>query len=842
MKNTSISGLFAALTPHLIAVAIFLTLSCIYFYPQFSGKQIPQSDIMQFQGMAQEAISYHEETGIQTLWTNSMFSGMPTYQITAWPDANKISWVESAMNLFIPRPVGYFIFAQLGFYLMLILLGVNRWIAIPAAIAFAFTTNNIMLFEAGHTSKLRTLFSAPLVIAGMILAFRNKYLIGGVLFCVGLAMNIFTNHPQITYYLGLCLGILGIIELVKAIKGKTLPAFAKSSAILIAGAVLAFAAGIHMLISTLEYSHETMRGKPTLNEPATGDVATNSSQVDGLAWDYAMQWSNGVEDVFATLIPRAAGGSSSEPTPEDSEWNKMLRQRGIPSQNAPLYWGPLPFTSGPSYFGAIMFFLFVLGAFIVRGHLKWWLVGIVVMTILFSMGKHFAILNHAVFDFLPLYNKFRAPSSILTITAMFVPILGALAVSELFKSDVQSNTIKNGLIWSYIGVGGFTLLLALIGTGLFDFTNAGDARYAEAGIMDAVIADRKALFRGDAFRSFFFITLAMGILWAVHKTWIKKSWIAILLLGVFTLIDLWGVDKRYISPEDFVPERQINSNFTPDAIDQEILKDQDLHYRVHDLSTDPFNNSTRAYFHHMIGGYHAAKLQRYQDIIERYLSKNHQGVLNMLNMRYAIVPDAEGNPIVRRNMQALGNAWFVEGIRMVDSPEAEIAELENLDPLADVIVHREFEHLVKGFDPVKGGTIELTEYAPNKLKYTANAQGDQLAVFSEVWYGPDKGWHAYIDGQPAELLRANYILRALNVPNGQHEIVMEFRPERYYVLKTVSTIVSVMIICGIVFLVYYMSRQQLSSLQDPEAKPSVAPHAGKSKMQLQKRQGKHKKQ
>jgi hypothetical protein len=800
VKNTSVSALLTILTPHLVAIAIFLILPSIYFLPQFSGKQIAQSDIMQFQGMAQEAVAYEEETGIQTLWTNSMFSGMPTYQITAWPDANKVGWIESAMNLFIPRPIGYFIFAQIGFYLMLVLLGVNRWVAIPAAIAFAFTTNNIVLFEAGHTSKLRTLFSAPLVIAGMILAFRNKYLAGGILFCVGLALNIFTNHPQITYYLALCIGILAVIELVRAVQAKTFTAFAKTSGILIAGAILAFTASAHMLISTLEYSRETMRGKPTLTTTET--EVTSSSQVEGLAWDYAMQWSNGVEDVLATLIPRSAGGSSSEPTPEDSEWNTMLRQRGVPSQNAPLYWGQLPFTSGPSYFGAIMIFLFVLGAFIVRGHLKWWLVGIVLMTILFSMGKHFAMLNHAVFDFLPLYNKFRAPSSILTITALFIPILGALGLSELLKSDVKSKTIKNSLVWSYFGVGGITLFLALIGPGLFDFTNAGDARYAQAGIMDAVIADRKSLFRADALRSFFFVTLAMGILWALHKQWIKKTWIAVALLGVFTLIDLWGVDRRYIAPEDFVPERQINSAFTPDAIDQEILKDQDLHYRVHDVSVDPFNNSQRAYFHHMIGGYHAAKLQRYQDIIERYLSKNHQATLNMLNARYIIVPDAEGKPLLRRNAQALGNAWFVEGIRVVDDADAEIAEIEILDPSADAIVHRDFEHLVKGFDPVKGGTIELTEYAPNRLKYTANAQGDQLAVFSEVWYGPDKGWHAYVDGQPAELLRANYILRALNVPSGEHEIEMVFRPAKYYMLKTVALIVSILIVLGFLFFLY----------------------------------------
>jgi len=832
VKTLSPSGFIPSIGPHLVAVAIFIAVSCIYFLPQFSGKQIPQSDLIQFEGMSHEAIQYRDDTGKQTLWTNSMFSGMPTYQITAWPDGNKISWVENALNVFIPRPAGYFIFAQIAFYLMLVLLGVNRWVAIPMAIAFGFTTNNIMLFEAGHTSKLRTLFSTPLVIAGMILALRNKYVMGGILFTVGLALNIFTNHPQITYYLLLCVGILAVIEGVRAFQAKALAAFGKAVLAMLIGAILAFAASSYMLISTLEYSHETMRGKPTLTP--TTEVPTSSSQTNGLAWDYAMQWSNGVEDVLATAIPRAAGGSSSETTPDDSEWNIMLKQRGVRPQDAPLYWGALPFTSGPSYFGVIVFFLFILGLFIVRSHLKWWLAGVVALTMLLSMGKHFAVLNQLVFDYLPLYNKFRAPSSILTITAMLVPILSALALSEFFKSDVRSRLVRKGLIWSYAGVGGVLLLLAFAGSGLFDFTNAGDARYAQAGIMDALIATRKALFRADAFRSFALVTVAAAILWSVHKQWLKKVWAAALLVGIAMLIDLWGVDRRYIAPDDFVPKRQVENVFTPDAADKEIMQDKSLHYRVHDLTADPFNNSKRAYFHHMIGGYHAAKLQRYQDIIDRYLSKNDQVILNMLNAKYFILPDEDGNPVVQPNPRALGNAWFVEEIRMADSADEEIEKLANFDPAADAIVHREFEHLVKGFDPIKGGTIELTEYAPDRLKYVANCKGDQLAIFSEVWYGPDKGWHAYIDGQPAELFRADYILRALNVPNGQHEIEMVFRPAKYYTLKTVSTIVSLLLICGALFLLYRLYMWSVSGGPVTETDTNAKDHSGKAKGSAQK--------
>lgn len=791
---------------HLIALVVFVLISCIYFYPQFAGKEIPQSDILQFKGMSHEMFAYQEETGIETLWTNAMFSGMPTYQISVWPDGNKISWLENAFNLFIPRPAGYFIFAQIAFYILLLLLGVDQWVAIPLAIAFAFTTNNIGLFDAGHTSKLRTLFSVPLVIGGVILTFRRKYLIGGALFCAGLTLNIFTNHFQITYYLALCLGILILIELIRAIRANTWKQLFPVAGVLVLGGILAVVASGYILYSTYQYSEDTMRGKPTLEQ--TVSTPTSSSQTDGLEWDYAMRWSNGTADLLASIIPRGAGGGSSEAMPAGSQWNSALRKIGVPPQNAPLYWGALPFTSGPVYMGATVIFLFFLGLLLVRSHLKWWLAGAVLFTVLLSMGKNFSALSSLFFDYFPLYNKFRAPSSILTITALFVPLLGALGISKFFSQHPLSEEQRRKWLWSYGIVGGFILLMALLGPSLFNFSGPSDAqlsqntRLVQAGLLDALKADRRALFRIDAIRSFVYVTILMGILFAMQRKWIRKGWLAAGLIGVVVIADLWGIDRRYISANTFVPERQIESNFTPDAADQKILQDKDLYYRVHDLTVDPFNNSHRAYFHHMIGGYHAAKLQRYQDIIERYLVNNNQNVLNMLNTRYFIVPGDDGKPVVRRNLQALGNAWFVEGIRVVDTPEEEIAALADFDPKADAIVSKEFESLVKGFDPSKNGTIELTSYAPNKLTYHSSSLSDQLAVFSEIWYGPDKGWHAYIDGQPAKLVRADYVLRALNIPEGDHEIMMEFRPHKYYILKTIATIVSLLILAGLIFAVY----------------------------------------
>lgn len=819
--HLSFSRIWYHIAPHALAVCIFILLSCLYFLPQFQGKQIPQTDIMQFQAMVHETLTYQEETGKKTLWTNSMFSGMPNYQIHMWPDGNKISWLERALNFGIPRPAGYFIFAQLAFYIMLLLLGINRWVAIPAAIAFAFITNNIVLFEAGHTSKLRTLFSAPLVIAAVMMVFRQKLLKGGILFSAFLALSISTNHPQITYYLAIFLGVLTVIEGVRAAKGGTLQVFGKGLGVLAAGALIAIAAGGYALYATLEYSHETMRGKPTLAQTTT--EVTSSSQTEGLAWDYAMAWSNGGRDLLAGIVARAAGGSSSEKLPDNSEWNNLLRRNGIAAQPAPLYFGALPFTSGPAYFGAILLFLFLFGAITVRGHLKWWLVSLVILTLILSMGRHMPTINRLFFDYFPLYNKFRAPSSILTVTSLLIPILAAMGLAEFFKGDKNNvQRLRTGLLWAFGITGGLTLLLAVAGTGIFSFSGAGDARYAQMpGVVEALEADRKSLFRADALRSFALIAGAMGLLWARQRQWIKSDQLAILGIAALMVIDLWGVGKRYISADDFVPDRQIERAFTPDAIDQEILRDPDMHFRVHDLTTDPFNNTQRAYFHKMIGGYHAAKLQRYQDIIEHYLSKQHLGVLNMLNAKYFIVPGEAGEPMLRHNPQANGNAWFIQGIHVVQDANAEIAELEYLDPRADVIIHKEFEHLVKGFQPSKNGSITLLEYAPDRLVYRSESQSDQLAVFSEVWYGPGKGWHAYIDGKPAELMRANYILRALNVPEGEHIIEMVFRPKRYYQLKTVSMIVSLAILAALVFLIYTSAMRFLKAAEAP------VPAAGK---------------
>ncbi|MDX1478944.1 MAG: YfhO family protein [Saprospiraceae bacterium] len=820
------------IVPHAVALITFLILSCLYFYPQIEGKTLSQTDINSYKGMAQEVIKYEEETGETSLWTNSIFSGMPTYQIRSGKGANQVKIAEKMSHLFFSRPIGFFIGAMVGVYILLLVLGVSPWIAMIGAVGFALSTNNIVLFEAGHTSKLRAIFWVAPAIAGTILTFRRKYVIGGALFALAMAVNLYVNHFQMTYYLLLLLGIYGLFVLRDAVKTREYKPFFIAVAVLIGGVLLAVGSSASKILTTMELAEDTMRGKPILESNEAS--AASSSETDGLAWDYAMSWSNGVPDVLAMLVPRAAGGSGAEPTGEKSELYQDFQRRGVRLGGEfaePLYWGDLPFTSGPAYMGALLMFLFILGAILVPGRLKWWIVTCVLLTVAMSMGKHLAVLNQLLFDYLPLYNKFRAPSSILTITAVFIPILAALGISRFFSDQVARPEKRKALLWALGTTGGMCLLLAAIGPSLFSLEGASDASYANAGYnVDAIVADRAKFLRADALRSLLLIVLGAAALFAHMKGSLRALWVTV-AIGLLVVIDLWGIGRRYISPDDFVSQSLNEQVFALRDVDREILRDEDLHYRVHDLTVDPWNNSIRSYHHRTVGGYNAAKLQRYQDLIDYYLSRGTPHVLNMLNTKYFIVPGDTG-PRVQRNFQAYGNAWFVEGIRIVQTADEEIAALENLDPQADAIVHKDFEHLVAGFDPVKNGTIELIEYKPNKLTYRSNTQSDQLAVFSEIWYGPDKGWQAYIDGQPVEHLRANYVLRALNVPAGEHTIVFEFDPKTHRLGETLSLIFSLLILLGFAAALWYTWKNRPPEAAVPVEKKAGAPpkrHKGRKK-------------
>jgi len=778
----------------LLPILIIIVANMMYFIPQFQGKVVPQGDIVQYTGMAKEANDYREKTGDEALWTNSMFGGMPTYQISARNKNNYLSYVEPILGFYIPRPAGYFIAGMIGFYLLMLLMGVGQWLALIGALLFGFTTNNLVLFEAGHNSKLVAIMTSAPVIAGVLMSFRGKWLLGGLIFGVAFGVNINANHPQMTYYLGLCLGILVAMEFYKGVKDKTLSKYLTSLVVLAGFGLIGIGASASKLWTTYEYQKDTMRGAPIL--ASTGENPTSSSETVGLAYDYATQWSNGVGDLLATFIPRAVGGGSGEWIDGDSPLGKSVGQRK-PFQ-APTYWGELPFTSGPAYYGIIVVFLCILGSLMYKGILKWWLISAIVLTTLISMGKHFGILYQPLFDYLPLFNKFRTPSSILSVTPIFVVMLGILGLNALLKTTDKAKAIKDLYISTGV-LGGLCLFLWLMGGSLFSFTSPGDAQYEQ--IKDVLIDQRIAMFSASAMRSFLFVMLAAGLIWMFLKDKFKSSYLLI-ALGLLGTFDLVQVGKRYLDGKDFVSPSTYKKNFEPRPVDLQILQDNDPNFRVYDASVNTFNSASTSYFHKTIGGYHAAKLQRYQDIIDRHISNNNQAVLNMLNTKYFIFNNESGEVISQMNPAALGNAWFINQIKLVKSANEEIDSLTNFDPAGTAFVNEEFKDYISAISPSKNGSISLKSYLPMKLTYNSDTEGEQFAVFSEIWYGPDKGWQASIDGKPVDHIRTNYLLRGLKVPSGKHEITFEFIPNSYYTGELISLICSLLLILGLFYLIY----------------------------------------
>ncbi|HEX5112617.1 MAG TPA: YfhO family protein [Saprospiraceae bacterium] len=789
MKNKIYGG---KLIQPLMAAGVFLLLSVMYFLPQLQGKVIQQTDILAVRAMNHEAQVYQEKTGRVQLWTNSMFGGMPTYQMSMPQKHNLVKYIDKIHQAFISRPIGYFFAAMLGCYIVLLCLGSGHWAAMLGAIAFGLTTNGMTLYETGHMSKFMTLVYSAYLFGGVILAYQKKYIAGGVLFAVGMGLSLYNNHIQMTYYLGLFLILYVVAAFIFAIRQKEIPAFIRGSAILAIGLILALGASASKMWTTYEYSKDTMRGKPVLETPLNADPG-DPDKKGGLDWDYAMQWSNGVKDVIAIFIPRGAGGSGSEYLSANSATVKDLKSKGVdPTFGMPLYFGSLPFTSGPAYVGASVLFLFIFGLFYLRRSLKWWLVLAVALTILMSMGKHFAILNHPLFDYLPMYSKFRAPSSILSITALLIPLGAALGLGAFMRSNDKN--FKRPMYIALGITGGACLLIALFGTSFMSFNGANDARYASSGWnIDALIKDRKSALSADAWRSLIWVALCGAVIWVYCQGKIKQ-WLLLSALGLIIVADLWPIGRRYISAEDFVPEKQLESVFNPRQVDDLILKDPDLYYRVHDVTEDYRNSSMASYFHHTIGGYSPAKMQRYEDLLNRYISKGNLNVLNMLNAKYFIVPGQDKKPVVQQNPNAMGNAWFVDAIQIVNSNNEELAALDSarLDSIA--FVNKEFASYVQGFDPVKGGSIKLTSYEPDELVYQASAPSEQLAVFSDIYYGPNKGWQAFVDGKKVDHLRADYTLRAMRIPQGDHEIRFKFQPRSYSVGETISMICSFLVV------------------------------------------------
>jgi hypothetical protein len=785
--------------PHLIAVLVFLLLTVVYFAPVvFEDKGMAQHDILQFRGGAQEIMQHREKTGEEALWTNSMFGGMPSYLINTRYPGDLSGAIHTVLSLNLPAMAGNIFITLLCGYILLVTLGMRSWLAIVGAIAFAFTSYNIIILEAGHNTKSLTIAYIPMVLAGLFYALRKNLWLGAALFALGLTLNLHFNHLQMTYYMLLLVIVWGIVEVIYAVKNGTIVELLKRGSVLLLAAILAVGVNFGRLATTAEYSKYSIRGKSELTAPNSGDKTSS-----GLDREYAFNWSYGIGETITLLIPDFYGGASSTPLDKDSETYKAFVGMGAPpvqaeqivSQGMPTYWGPQPMTSGPVYAGAIVCFLFVLGLFIVDRRWTSWLVAGTILSLMLAWGYHFSSFNYFMFDHFPGYNKFRAVSSALVIAQITIPLLAMLALWRVIRDRDVIKELDRKLLMAGGITAGICLLVWLFG-GMASFASAVDAQLLQAQYpVDAIRADREGMMKADAFRSFAFIVLALAILDFYVKNKLSAT-IAIAGVGVLVLVDLWTVDKRYLNNDDF-KEQVIANYFQPTQADQIILQDKD-DYRVFD-ATNPFNSARASYFHKSVGGYHGAKLRRYQDVIDRHISQNNLEVLRMLNTRYAITGDPK-QP-VQRVPGALGNAWFVENIEKVNTPDAELEALTGFDAEATAIVDvTKFPVQQDKFD-AGNATIKLTTYEPDYLKYEYQAAQPGFVVFSEIYY--PAGWQAYLDGKPVDHIRANYILRAMQVPAGKHTIEFRFEPKTYTIGNTVSLISSIILLLVIAGAIAY---------------------------------------
>ena len=792
MKNIS----FKQVLPYLSAVVIFVVITLAYFSPLLEGKKLKQSDITQWKGMSKEISDFRESTGEEALWTNSMFGGMPAYQISVRYKGNVLRYADQLMQLYLPQPAGMLFLYMIGFFILLLVLKVDKWLAIAGAVAFAFSSYLFIIFEAGHNSKAHAIgYMAP-VLAGIILTYRGRYLAGGIMAAIFLSLELLTNHLQITYYLMIIAGIFVVTELIGSIREKKLPGFAKATGVLLIASILALATNITSIWATYEYGKETIRGKTELTTEKT-------NRTSGLDKDYATGWSYGVMETFTMLIPNFNGGSSQGVLTEKSNVYKTLKENNIDSNQAkniikalPLYWGTQPGVAGPVYIGAIIMFLFVLALFVVDNRFKWWLLAATVLSILLAWGKNFMPLTDFFLHYVPGYNKFRAVSMTLVIAELCIPLLAILGLQKVISGEIDRKKLTKYLYYSIGITGGISLFFAMAGSSIFSFEASVDTNLPE-WLIEPLRQDRAAILSADAIRSLVFILLAGGAVWAmINKVVIKTPLLLFTVLIMLILIDMWTVNRRYLNNESFVRKSVDAVPFQPSVADQIIMKDKDPNFRVFNQTVgNPFADASTSYFHKSLGGYHGAKLRRYQELIDFHLAKGNMNVYNMLNTKYFIVPGEQGGPPqMQINMEALGNAWFVNNARMVNNADEEINALSDFVPTETAIYDKRFASQVEGRIISKDttGTISLTEYKPNHLTYKSQTGSEQLAVFSEIYY--DKGWDAYIDGKPAPYFRANYVLRAMIVPAGSHTIEFKFEPKVYATGEKIAYASSILLV------------------------------------------------
>lgn len=833
------------LLPDLIAILAFVLLSFAYFFPaDIENRILFQHDTAAGAGAGQEVKEYYEQTGERSRWTNSLFGGMPMYQIAPSYDSTKsLQWVQKAYQLFLPDYVCLTFMLMLGFYILLRVFGIPVWLAGLGGIMWAFSSYFFILISAGHIWKFITLAYVPPTIAGIVLAYRGKLLWGGILTALFVALQITSNHVQMSYYFFFVILFFVGAYFEKAWRTKTLPQFFKASAVLIVAALVGIVANVSNLYHTYAYSKETMRGKSELVQ--TGDAAKQTSS--GLDRDYITQWSYGIDETLTLLVPNFKGGASAALSQSETAMSKANPMYSSLYGSLTQYFGTQPMTSGPVYVGAFVLFLFVLGCFIVKGPLKWALIGATFFSIVLSWGKNFMPLTDFFIDYVPLYNKFRAVSSILVIAEFTIPLLAIFALKRLLEEPEILKQEKKPLGISLLLTAGIALLLAVapgsIGSGYVPaqeaqmLQNAVNQQMIPANELSGILANlgemRAELVSSDALRSFIIIGIGCSLLWLYASGKLRSS-LTIAGITILCLADMWGVNKRYLNDAQFVPHSIRTETFTKTNTDELILQDSSLDYRVLNFATSTFDDNNTSYWHKSVGGYHPAKLRRYQEMIEHHISPEMQAaykaiataggemdsvdankfrVLNMLNTKYFIFPAGQQRQTVPiLNPHAYGNAWFVNKVQYVNNANEEIDALDSIIPTETAVVDARFKDVLKGATESYKDSLSsicLTSYAPNRLTYETNNAQDGIAVFSEIYY-PD-GWHVTIDGQPAELARADYILRTMYVPAGQHTIEMRFDPTSLHVTEGIAYGALALLVIGIIVAVLIAKRKYVKA-------------------------------
>ena len=798
---------FKALLPHITAIAVFAIVSIAYFSPEIiEGKKLQMHDVTTGKAMQKEIKDFREATGEEALWTNSMFSGMPAFQISVRYFTGFLAKVRSVFELWLPDPASHLMLYFIGFYILMLVLGVNPWLAIPGALAFGFSSYYLVIIAAGHIWKVRTIaFFAP-TLAGIILALRGEYLRGGIIAALFLTFQIHSNHIQMTYYFAIMVAIMFAFEFFYRIKEKELPAFFKTVGVLVIASVLALGVNITNIWSTYDYGKYTIRGKSEL-------TFDKEDQTSGLDRSYVTGWSYGVAESWSFMIPNAKGGASGLLGNNKSAMEKVDPQmRESIGRGSSHYWGDQPGTSGPVYMGAVIVFLFVLGMILLKWRWKWALFLATALVVMLSWGKNMMWFTDLFLDYFPLYNKFRSVSSILVIAEFTFPLIGFLMLKKLWDEPDFLNKNKKGFYIAFGITGGLSLLFYIMPSAFFSFINAQESAQFDtylmqnpgsAGQIDNYIenleAARIAIFKADAIRSFLYILLTAALLWFFAAKKVSKT-LLVVGLSVLVLMDMVTIGHRYLNTDKFVAERVAKVPVRATQADKMILKDVDPNYRVMNTTVSTFNDATTSYFHKSIGGYHGAKLQRYQEIIEHHISRNNMDVLNMLNTKYFIVQGQQGGaPEVQINMEAMGNCWFVENMKWVDNADAEILALNDFDPAKTAVIDKRFESSLTGLslsnDP--SATITQTDYKPNRLTYSANSSKDGFAVFSEIYY--PEGWKVTIDGKEAEHVRVNYVLRGMKIPAGQHEIVFKYEPKTYFIGEKISVASTIILALVLIF-------------------------------------------